>query len=56
MWPDFEAALKEHGVDYEYQLYEGAQHGFHNDSTPRFDPEAAALAEERTGGRSSAST
>ena len=47
MWPDFEAALNEHGVDYEYQLYEGAQHGFHNDSTPRFDPEAAALAEER---------
>lgn len=29
-------------------MYEGANHGFHNDTTPRFDPEAAALAQERT--------
>ncbi len=48
MWPDFQAALEENGVDYEHHLYEGARHGFHNDSTPRFDPEQAKLAEERT--------
>ena len=47
MWPEFEEALKANGVDYEYVLHEGTRHGFHNDSTPRFDPEAAAEAEER---------
>ena len=47
-WPDYEAALKEHGKEYEAHMYEGAQHGFHNDTTGRFDPEDAALAWTRT--------
>lgn len=47
-WPAFEAALKEAGKNYEAYMYEGAQHGFHNDTTPRFDEAAAALAWERT--------
>ena len=47
-WPAFEAALEEAGVDHERHVYEDTRHGFHNDSTPRFAPEAAALAERRT--------
>jgi carboxymethylenebutenolidase len=47
-WPAYEAALKEHGKSYEAHIYPGAPHGFHNDTTPRYDPEAAALAWERT--------
>lgn len=47
-WPAYEAALKEHGKTYEAHIYPGAPHGFHNDTTPRYDPEAAALAWERT--------
>ena len=47
-WPEFEAALKEAGVRYERILYPGTQHGFHNDTTPRYDPAAAAKAWERT--------
>ena len=47
-WPAFEAALKEAGRDYVAYMYEGANHGFHNDTTPRFDEAAAALAWERT--------
>lgn len=47
-WPAYEAALKEHGKTYEAHIYAGAPHGFHNDTTPRYDPEAAALAWERT--------
>ncbi|MEJ2128529.1 MAG: dienelactone hydrolase family protein [Woeseiaceae bacterium] len=47
-WPAFEAALKENGVDYINFMYEGANHGFHNDTTPRFDEDAAALAWQRT--------
>jgi carboxymethylenebutenolidase len=47
-WPAYEAALKEHGKSYEAHIYPGALHGFHNDTTPRYDPEAAALAWERT--------
>ena len=47
-WPDYEAALKEHGKVYEAHFYPGANHGFHNDSTPRYDEAAAALAWERT--------
>ena len=47
-WPDFEAALKANDVEYERYLYEGANHGFHNNSTPRYDEAAATLAWERT--------
>lgn len=47
-WPAYEAALKAAGVDYEAFIYEGANHGFHNDTTPRFDADAAALAWSRT--------
>jgi len=47
-WPDFEAVLKATGVTYERHLYPGTQHGFHNDTTPRYDESAAKLAWERT--------
>ncbi len=47
-WPQYEAALKQHGVRYQVHRYPGTQHGFHNDSTPRYQPEAAALAWSRT--------
>lgn len=47
-WPDYEAALKAHGKVYEAHIYPGTNHGFHNDSTPRYDEEAAKLAWERT--------
>ena len=47
-WPDFEAALKANDKTYEAHIYEGANHGFHNDSTPRYDEAQAALAWERT--------
>lgn len=47
-WPAYEAALKEHGKTYEAHIYPGANHGFHNDSTPRYDEAAAELAWERT--------
>lgn len=47
-WPAYEAALKEHGKTYEAFIYEGVNHGFHNDTTPRYDADAAALAWERT--------
>lgn len=50
MWPDYEAALKAHGVNYEMQMYEGTLHGFHNNSTPRYNEAAAALAWNRTVG------
>lgn len=48
MWPAFEKALKEAGVSYEMHVYPGTRHGFHNDSTPRYDEAAAKLAWERT--------
>ena len=48
MREDFEAALKAHGVRYEMHTYPDTRHGFHNYSTPRFNPEAASLAWERT--------
>lgn len=48
MWPAYEKALKAAGVRYEEYVYPGTQHGFHNDSTPRYKPEAAKLAWERT--------
>lgn len=47
-WPAFEAALKAAKVPYERHLYPGTQHGFHNDTTPRYDAAAAKLAWERT--------
>ena len=50
MWPEYEAALKSNGVTYEMQMYEGTLHGFHNNSTPRYNETAAALAWNRTVG------
>lgn len=47
-WPAYEAALKTAGVKYEAYVYEGVQHGFNNDTTPRFDEAAAKLAWGRT--------
>ncbi len=47
-WPAFEEALKEAGADYVQYMYEDASHGFHNDTTPRFDEASATLAWERT--------
>jgi carboxymethylenebutenolidase len=47
-WPAFEAALKAANVSYERHLYPGTQHGFNNDTTPRYDAAAAKLAWERT--------
>ena len=43
-WPPYEAALKAAGVRYQAHVYPGTQHGFNNDTTPRFDEKAAALA------------
>jgi carboxymethylenebutenolidase len=47
-WPAYEAALKAANVRYERHLYPGTQHGFNNDTTPRYDAAAAKLAWERT--------
>jgi carboxymethylenebutenolidase len=47
-WPAFEAALKAAKVNYQRHLYPGTQHGFNNDTTPRYDAAAAKLAWERT--------
>lgn len=47
-WPAYEAALKANGKVYEAHIYPGTNHGFHNDSTPRYDEAAAKLAWERT--------
>jgi carboxymethylenebutenolidase len=47
-WPAFESALKANNVRYEMFVYPGANHGFHNDSTPRYDEAAAKLAWSRT--------
>lgn len=47
-WPAYEAALKAAGKTYEAYIYPGANHGFHNDSTPRYDEAAAKLAWDRT--------
>jgi carboxymethylenebutenolidase len=47
-WPAYETALKAANVRYERHLYPGTQHGFNNDTTPRFDAAAAKLAWERT--------
>ncbi|HEX3633464.1 MAG TPA: dienelactone hydrolase family protein [Casimicrobiaceae bacterium] len=47
-WPAFEAVLKTHGVRYQMFMYAGTNHGFHNDTTPRYDEAAAKLAWSRT--------
>lgn len=47
-WPAYEAALKQAHVKYEAFTYPGTQHGFNNDTTPRYDEKAAKLAWERT--------
>jgi carboxymethylenebutenolidase len=47
-WPAYEAALKANNKTYEAYIYEGVNHGFHNDTTPRYDEEAATLAWTRT--------
>jgi carboxymethylenebutenolidase len=48
MWPAFEAALKAANVPYQMYMYPGTQHGFHNNSTPRYQEAAAKLSWERT--------
>ena len=48
MWPDYEAALQANSVTYEMHMFEGTLHGFHNNSTPRYNEAAAALAWNRT--------
>lgn len=47
-WPAYEAALKAAGVSYQYFVYPGTEHGFNNDTTPRYDEAAAKLAWQRT--------
>lgn len=47
-WPAYEAALKENKKDYTAYIYPGVNHGFHNDTTPRYDKAAAELAWQRT--------
>ncbi len=48
MWPAYETALKEAQVDYKAFVYPNTLHGFHNNSTPRYNPDAAQLSWERT--------
>lgn len=47
-WPAYEQALKANHITYTAHMYEGANHGFHNDTTPRYDEAAAKLAWKRT--------
>jgi carboxymethylenebutenolidase len=47
-WPEYEAALKTNGVKYEAHVYPKTNHGFHNDTTPRYEEAAAKLAWQRT--------
>jgi carboxymethylenebutenolidase len=47
-WPAYEAALKSAGLKYQAYVYPGTQHGFNNDTTPRYDEAAAKLAWKRT--------
>lgn len=47
-WPAYEAALKANNKEYTAYMYENANHGFHNDTTPRYDKAAAELAWKRT--------
>ncbi len=47
-WPEYEAALKKNNKEYTAYTYPDVNHGFHNDSTPRYDKESAELAWSRT--------
>ncbi|NNG09963.1 MAG: dienelactone hydrolase family protein [Arenibacter sp.] len=47
-WPAYESALKEYGKEYKAYVYPKTNHGFHNDTTPRYDRDAAELAWKRT--------
>lgn len=47
-WPEYETDLKVHNVPYQMHMYQGAHHGFHNDSTSRYDKDSAELAWQRT--------
>jgi carboxymethylenebutenolidase len=47
-WPAYEEALEANDKAYTVHFYEGVNHGFHNDTTPRYDEEAAELAWSRT--------
>ena len=47
-WPEYESDLKKYGVPYQMHMYANAKHGFHNDSTGRYDQENAELAWQRT--------
>lgn len=47
-WPDYEAALKASGKSYQAFIYPGVNHGFHNDTTPRYDKATAELSWQRT--------
>jgi carboxymethylenebutenolidase len=47
-WPAFEQALKANNARYEMHMYPNTQHGFHNDTTPRYDDAAAKLSWQRT--------
>lgn len=47
-WPAYEQALKDNHIAYTVHMYEGTNHGFHNDTTPRYDEAAAKLAWQRT--------
>jgi carboxymethylenebutenolidase len=47
-WPEYEAALKSNKKKYQAYIYKGCNHGFHNDSTPRYDEKNANLAWKRT--------
>ena len=47
-WEAYGAALEEHGKEFSVHFYPDVNHGFHNDTTPRYDVEAAELAWKRT--------
>ncbi|MEO1030925.1 MAG: dienelactone hydrolase family protein [Bacteroidota bacterium] len=47
-WPAFEKVLKENDIEYEAYMYPGVNHGFHNNTTPRYDKDAAQLSWDRT--------
>ena len=47
-WPAYETALKSAKTKYTAYIYEGVNHGFHNDTTPRYDESAAKLSWQRT--------
>jgi len=47
-WPDYESALKQYNKNYTVNFYENVNHGFHNDTTPRYDEASAKLAWQRT--------